>query len=102
MKTIKSIVLIGLLTWSFSHLANAQETKTEIKRDTREGWNQGRAAIFSIGMGGTQPIAISGGSAYLLRPGLSTNLSAEFRVHRFIGFGFQTGINAIFQPTVVR
>jgi hypothetical protein len=101
MKTIKSIMLVGLLSLAFGIVAKAQETRMDARKDDREGWNQGRAGIFSIGMGGTQPIAISGGNAYLLRPGLSTNISAEFRVHRFIGFGFQTGVNAIFEPTKV-
>jgi hypothetical protein len=102
MKTIKSVVLIGLLSFAFNLSVSAQDVRTDNRTDAREGWNQGRAGIFSIGMGGTQPIAISGGNAYLMRPGLSTNLSAEFRVHRFIGFGFQTGVNAIFEPSTVR
>jgi hypothetical protein len=40
--------------------------------------------------------------AHLMHPGLSTNISAEFRVHRFVGFGFQTGVNVHFEPGSVR
>ena len=102
MKTIKSIMHIALTCFALSTIANAQEVRTNTRTDAREGWNQGRAGIFSVGIGGTRPIGFIGGKAYLLRPGLSANLAAEFRVHRFIGFGFQTGVNAFFEPEIVR
>src|SRR4051812_13427932 len=101
MKAIKSIVLISVLSLAFAIAANAQERRvdgrTDNKADSREGWNQGRAAIVSIGIGGTRPIGINSGNAFLMRPGLSTNFAVEFRVHRFIGVGFQTGVNAFFE-----
>ncbi len=97
MKTIKYFIMLTLLYTTSGLMLNAQETRSETTSKGREGWTQGRAAIFSVGVGGTRPIAVGRSYAFLLYPGASINFSGEFRVHRFVGFGFQTGINTYFE-----
>jgi hypothetical protein len=61
-----------------------------------QGWNQDRAGIYSVGVGGTQVIAFGNGFSGVSGPGLSLNVSGEYKVHRFIGVGFETGIDLFF------
>jgi hypothetical protein len=63
-----------------------------------QGWNQDRKGIYSIGVGGTQVIGLGYGSLGLTPPGLSINVSGEYKVHRFVGVGFETGLNFFFGP----
>jgi len=58
-----------------------------------QGWNQGRMGIYSVGIGGTSVIAIGPGFAGVTGPGLSINVSGEYRVQRFVGVGFETGLD---------
>jgi hypothetical protein len=52
--------------------------------------------IYSVGLGGTQGIAVSSGAHALSSEGLSINVSGEYKVHKFIGVGFETGLNFFF------
>ena len=66
---------------------------TDIKA---QGWCQDRKAIWSIGLGGTQGIAVGRGYSALGILGLSVNHSGEFRVHDYVGVGYQVALNAYF------
>jgi hypothetical protein len=63
-----------------------------------QGWNQDRKGIYSIGVGGTQVINVGNGFSGLSGPGLSLNVSGEYKVHRFVGVGFETGLDLFFGP----
>ena len=63
-----------------------------------QGWNQDRGGIYSIGVGGTNVIAIGNGYSHLSGAGLSMNVSGEYRVARFVGLGFETGMDLFFNP----
>lgn len=63
-----------------------------------QGWCQDRKGIFNLGFGGTNAIALGPYPAYVYGSGMSLNFGAEFRVHRFIGVGFQTGLDVFFGP----
>jgi len=60
-----------------------------------QGWCQDRNGIYSVGIGGTQAFAFGGPYSYPLvyGAGFSMNVSGEYKVQRFIGLGFQTGID---------
>ena len=65
-----------------------------------QGWNQGRKAIYSAGIGSAQAIFVPvydypgyGWSSH----GVSFNISGEYRVQRVIGLGWETGLN-VFTP----
>ncbi|MDB5283399.1 MAG: hypothetical protein JWO06_2474, partial [Bacteroidota bacterium] len=77
-------ILIGFLLFASFPSARAQ------------GWIQDKKSMYSLGLGGTQPLFLPfayypAGRAYSL--GLSINISGEYRVHRLIGIGWQTGLN---------
>ncbi len=85
MKKIQAI-FIALLMLTLTKPANCQ------------GWNQDKSGIYSIGVGGTQVLAIGPGYSYISSGGFSLNVSGEYRIHRFIGLGFETGIDAFVGP----
>lgn len=65
-----------------------------------ESWTQDKTGIYSIGLGGTQGIGIPNSNWNLpganTPPGLSLNVSGEYRVHKYISVGWETGINFYF------
>jgi len=68
----------------------------------QDQWYQGRSAgIYSIGIGGTQGIDVGGKgyNVYNYLPisylGASINASGEYKVWKFIGVGWQSGIDII-------
>lgn len=77
---LKNIFLTAGLWFCLSNFADAQ------------GWDQDRTGIYSIGVGGTQGIALAPGFAGITAPGLSINVSGEYRVARWVGVGFETGL----------
>jgi hypothetical protein len=87
MKTIRIIILPALL-FLFVQAGSAQ------------GWTQDRVGVYSVGIGGTSIIGVGPGLGYpaLIGPGLSLNISGEYRVQRFIGLGFETGMDLFFSP----
>jgi hypothetical protein len=72
----------------------------------QDQWTQGRGAgIYSIGIGGTDAIGVGGVYStnvygYRVNPvspaGMSINASGEYKVYKFIGLGWQTGIDLFF------
>ncbi|MBP6872652.1 MAG: hypothetical protein KBC43_11655 [Bacteroidales bacterium] len=61
-----------------------------------QGWNKNRKSVYSTGIGYGQGIFIPvynypdhGPSSY----GVSFNISGEYKAHRVLGLGWQTGIN---------
>ena len=58
-----------------------------------QGWNQDRSGVYSVGIGGTSVIALGNGPSYITGPGLSVNVSGEYRIQRFVGVGFETGLD---------
>ena len=69
-----------------------------IKPASCQGWNQDKSGIYSIGMGGAQVLAIGPGYSYISPGGFSLNVSGEYKIHRFVGFGFETGMDFFFGP----
>jgi hypothetical protein len=72
----------------------------------QDQWYQGRSAgIYSIGIGGTDAIGVGGIYSnniygYRINPispaGMSINASGEYKVWKFIGVGWQSGIDLFF------
>jgi hypothetical protein len=79
-----AILLVGLMF--FYNTSNAQ------------GWCQDRQGIYSVGAGGTSVIGLGPGYSGLTGPGLSVNISGEYRVQRFVGVGFETGMDVFMAP----
>lgn len=84
MKSIKQISAIILLLVFMGTTVKAQ------------GWIHDKKGMYSAGMGVTQVVFLP----YQYYPlshkgsaGLSLNIAGEYKVHRFIGLGWQTGIN---------
>ncbi|MBL0309921.1 MAG: hypothetical protein IPP77_09665 [Bacteroidetes bacterium] len=84
MKTIQIIILATLFTIFLDATVNAQ------------GWIHDKKGMYSAGLGVTQVVFLP----YQYYPlnhlgsgGLSLNIAGEYKVHRFIGIGWQTGIN---------
>jgi hypothetical protein len=82
MKT-KQCLLI-LILFSFVELNYAQ------------GWCQDRVGVYSVGIGGTSVVALGNGFVGETGGGLSVNISGEYKVQRFVGVGFETGMDAYF------
>jgi len=88
---MKKIIFTLLVIISAITAANAQ------------GWSQDRKAIYNVTLGGTQGIwvgdGLGGGYGYgAFRPlGLAINHAGEFKVHKWVGVGYQTGLNFYFQ-----
>lgn len=61
-----------------------------------QGWVQNKKSIYSVGMGLTQVMFIPLHDYPLNHKGsvgISVNVSGEYKAHRFIGVGWQTGIS---------
>lgn len=61
-----------------------------------QGWNQGRKGIYSAGIGIAQGIFIPVYNEPGHGPGaqgISFNIAGEYRAHRVLGLGWQTGLN---------
>ncbi len=67
-------------------------------RLSAQGWCQDRGSVYSVGVGGASAIALGPGYSGLTGPGLSVNVSGEYRVQRFVGVGFETGMDVFFWP----
>jgi hypothetical protein len=82
-KSIRTLFLALLITISFSNI-NAQ------------GWIQDNNSMYSLGFGGTQ-VLFQPSHYYGLGEagsvGLSLNIAGEYKVHRLIGIGWQSGVN---------
>lgn len=69
------------------------------KTSSAQDWYKAKkVGIYSVGLGGTQGIVVGNGGYYgtassLSSLGLSINVSGEYRVHDYIGVGFESGIN---------
>jgi hypothetical protein len=64
----------------------------------QDQWTQGRGmGIYSVGIGGTDAISVGhtafGTYSGISAPGMSINASGEYKVYKFIGLGWQTGID---------
>ena len=84
MKKIQQIVFIAILITIFNTNTKAQ------------GWIHDKQGMYSAGLGVTQVVFLP----YQYYPlsergsgGLSLNIAGEYKVHRFIGLGWQTGLN---------
>ena len=72
----------------------------------QDQWYQGRSmGIYSIGIGGTDAIGVGGiysNNYYgyhvnpITAPGMSINVSGEYKVYKFIGVGWQSGFDLFF------
>lgn len=84
MKRIQLITITILLTLFFTAPTQAQ------------GWIHDKKGMYSLGMGVTQVVFLPARHYplnHLGSGGLSLNIAGEYKVHRFIGIGWQTGIN---------
>ena len=63
----------------------------------QDEWTHGKSGLYSIGIGGTDAIGVGGNNGYTYSAisgvGLSINASGEYKVYKFIGVGWQTGLN---------
>jgi hypothetical protein len=81
MKNVQAIIIASVIFFAATTQSNAQ------------GWNQDRMGTYSVGIGGTSVIALGNGPSYITGPGLSVNVSGEYRIQRFVGLGFETGLD---------
>ena len=61
-----------------------------------QGWTQNRKDVYSVGVGVSQMIFLPLKNYPLNSPGsvgMFINMSGEYRVHRLIGIGWQTGVS---------
>lgn len=61
-----------------------------------QSWTRNRKDVYSVGVGITQSLFLPIRNYPLNHTGsmgLSINMSGEYKVHRFIGLGWQTGVN---------
>jgi hypothetical protein len=84
MKKLQLTLLLVITLMAFAPQAKSQ------------GWINDKKAMYSIGVGGTQVLFLPRqyyplGSRGSL--GLSLNVAGEYKVHRWIGLGWQTGVN---------
>lgn len=67
-----------------------------VNQNFAQCWTQNRRDIYTVGTGITQVVFLPA-KYYPLNNqgslGLSINMSGEYRVHKFIGIGWQTGVN---------
>jgi hypothetical protein len=98
-RNIIAIALITLLGLTTVQTINAQDQ-----------WYQGRSkGIYSVEFGGTQGIIVGDNSGIYVTPlgtarqlsflGAAINASGEYKVWKFIGLGWQTGINIYPYPS---
>ncbi|MDB5283506.1 MAG: hypothetical protein JWO06_2581 [Bacteroidota bacterium] len=89
-RTMKKIIVGTFFTMLFS-VAFIQNNYAQ------DQWTQGKSrGIYSVGLGGTQVIALGSGYHALSPIGLSINVSGEYKVYKFIGVGFETGMDVFF------
>lgn len=84
MKTIKKTLLTLMILTCLTATINAQ------------GWIQDKKAMYSLGFGVTQVIFLPANYYPLSHRGtigLSLNVSGEYKVHRVISLGWQTGVD---------
>jgi len=88
MKSINKYILAAVLLILTANLAQAQ------------GWMQNKKGIYSAGIGVAQaiflPVYNYPGHGWSSQ-GVSFNISGEYKVHRVVGIGWQTGINIFSQ-----
>src|SRR5579859_342103 len=98
----RNLIAVGVLTVCTIFLVQSSFAQDE--------WYQGRSAgIYSIGFGGTQGIIVGAPLGTFVTPigteraisflGASINVAGEYRVWKFIGVGWQSGINIFPYPT---
>lgn len=61
-----------------------------------QGWTQNRKDVYSVGVGVSQMIFLPFKNYPLNSPGsmgMYINMSGEYKVHRIIGIGWQTGVS---------
>jgi hypothetical protein len=63
-----------------------------------QNWLQGKRGIYSIGIGASQGFGLYNGYRGVTYSGLSVNASGEYKVHNYVGLGWQTGLNSYFTP----
>jgi hypothetical protein len=99
MKKIQYIIVAALLLLGFmNHVTAQQYYYADSNRVSRYGWNQGRSGIYSVGLGGTGVIGFGSLAPFYTGMGLALNISGEYRVQRFIGLGFETGVDVLRAP----
>ena len=84
MKTIIKTLIFTLLLFA------------EVPKTTAQGWCQDRPAMYSLGLGGTQVLFLPTqyyGFGNAGSVALALNIAGEYRVHRLIGIGWQTGLD---------
>ena len=90
MKKMKISILTILVLFAFVGKPKAQ------------GWCQDRAGVYSIGLGGTNAVLLGDPYGYtypaFYGAGGSLNISGEYHIARFVGLGFQTGIDVFNGP----
>jgi len=59
----------------------------------QDSWIHGKTGIYSVGIGGTQLIYLSNYYSSNGDIGLSLNVSGEYKAWKWIGAGFQTGLD---------
>lgn len=82
-RNIQSLLFVLLLSLPFSNVK-------------AQGWCQDKPAIYSLGLGGSQVLFLPTQYYGFGNPGsvaLSLNIAGEYRVHRLIGIGWQTGLD---------
>jgi hypothetical protein len=69
---------------------------TSFTKVEAQGWIQDNNSMYSLGFGGTQ-VLFQPARYYSLGArgsvGLALNIAGEYKVHRLIGIGWQTGLN---------
>lgn len=83
----KSVLYVLLLVLSFLLLA---------PRIQAQGWAQNKKGIYSLGIGGVRSVFLPNSydnRTALGSTGVSFNISGEYVIQRFIGLGWQTGLN---------
>ena len=61
-----------------------------------QGWCQDRTSMYSLGLGGTQVLFLPTQYYGIGNAGsvaMALNISGEYKVHRLIGIGWQTGLD---------
>ena len=61
-----------------------------------QGWIQDKPAMYSLGLGGTQALFLPRSYYGIGNPGsvgLALNIAGEYKIHRLIGIGWQSGLN---------
>jgi len=67
-----------------------------------QGWTQYNNAIYSVGIGGTDVIGLNTAYPAFYGGGTSINFSGEYKVQRFVGIGFETGLDVLSGPRYYR